>query len=475
MTPYTDEALSIHAEPVRSNSWLMRFGPWLAVAAFILVGVLRIVSTYHVFNEVFDEPPHIAAGMQWWQEGTYNYERKHTPLARAAVALPLYIRGIRGQNLPDMIDEGHQILYERDQYYTNLAWARSGNLPFFILSNILIFLWARRWWGPWTGVAAVGLFSALPPILAHAAIATTDIGAVCGLIATVYSFCVWLEKPDLKRTLILGIALALAMLVKLSVVPFFAIGAGVTLAWAAWRRLPVGIWAPVPITKQIRNIAVTVVVAALVIWAPYHFRLAAMSTGHGYRPPTASLGHLGRIVDYLLDAKLPLGEFLGGVGSVATFNKLGYMAFFEGAYRTRGWWIFFTPPCAGNQNASNYLAARFGRNSLSFTASRRRRMAAGSAADFRRGRSLVMCDVEPEPRNKAHPSYFSVADAGCGAGARLAVRNKHRQSRGMGILAVLLVAGFASRIGFASASRLSCRVQSARWFQTREDYCQLRS
>jgi hypothetical protein len=38
---------------------------------------------------------------------------------------------------------------------------------------------------------------------------------------------------------------------------------------------------------------------------------------------------------------LPLGEFLGGVGSVATFNKLGYMAFFKGAYRDTGWWSFF--------------------------------------------------------------------------------------------------------------------------------------
>lgn len=336
MTPITEKAPSMRSESRWRQSIL-----WLAVIAFIFVGVARIVSTYPVFNEVFDEPPHIACGMEWLQMGTYNYERKHTPLARIAFALPLYLRGIRGQNLPDMTDEGHQILYSRDEYFTNLAWARSGNLPFFVLTNILLALWALRWWGRWTAVAAVGLFSALPPILGHSAIATTDMAAVCGMIATAYAFCIWLEKPDAKRTIILGLAMAFALLGKLSVLPFFVGGAALTLAWAAWRRLPVGIWGPVSASKQIRNFIVAILIAAIVLWAPYHFRLAALSTGHGYRPSTASFGRLGPVVNFLLDTKLPLGEFLGGIGSVATFDKFGYPVFFKGASRETGWWNFF--------------------------------------------------------------------------------------------------------------------------------------
>jgi hypothetical protein len=440
MTPHTDEALSIHSEPIDSRSRLMRFGPWLAVVAFIVVGVARIVSTYHVFNEVFDEAPHIAAGMEWWQEGTYNYERKHTPLARAAVALPLYLRGIRGQNLPDMIDEGHQILYERNEYFTNLAWARSGNLPFFILSNILLFLWGRRWWGPWTGVAAVGLFSALPPILGHAAIATTDVAAVCGLLATVYAFCVWLEKPDARQTLILGVAMALAMLAKLSVVPFFAIGAAATLAWTGWRRLPVGIWAPVPISRQIRNISMAVLVAALVIWAPYHFRLAPMSTGHGYRPPTASLGRVGPIVDYLLDAKLPLGEFLGGAGSVAAFNKLGYMAFFEGAYRDKGWWSFF-PTVLAIKTPITVLLLIFAGIPLSLRRLRGAEWQQGVPLIFAAG-VLLSCMMSSLNLGVRHiipifPLLMLVA-----APALVWLFEHARQRRWTGILAVLLLIGF---------------------------------
>src|ERR1700722_1735137 len=130
--------------------------PWLAATAFIVIAVARIVSTYPVFNQTFDEGLHIASGMEWWQRGTYNYERKHTPLARIAEAAPLYLRGLRSQNLPDYIEEGNLILSERNDYFTNLAWGRAGNLPFFVLSNVLLFLWGRRWWGPWTGVAAVG-------------------------------------------------------------------------------------------------------------------------------------------------------------------------------------------------------------------------------------------------------------------------------------------------------------------------------
>lgn len=311
---------------------------WLAVAALVLIGVLRIAATWPVLNEVFDEAVHIAGGMEPLQRGTYNYERKHTPLARISVALPLYLRGIRGQNLPDMSAEGHLILYSGD-YFTNLAWARSGNLSFFILCSVLLALWARRWFGSWTAIATVGLFSFLPPILGHAAVATTDMAAACGMVAAGFAFCLWLETPGLRQTCVLGFALAFALLGKVSVLPFFVLGALVIVAWARWRKLPLGIWSPLPFWTHVRNLAAGALLGALTIWAPYHFRFAALSTGHGYRPVASGLA--GRLLNVALDTKIPLGEFLGGLASAATFNKFGYPAFFFGAERSTGWWYFF--------------------------------------------------------------------------------------------------------------------------------------
>ena len=314
---------------------------WLAVTLLILIAAGRIASTWSVFSEAFDEAPHIAAGMECVQNGTYNYERKHTPLARIAFALPLYLRGIRGTSFGDInqiTEEGHHILYSGD-YFTNLAWARSGNLPFFILANVFLALWAKRWFGPWTAIAAVALFSGLPPILGHSGVATTDLPAACGMVISCYAFCVWLEKPDLRRTVSLGLALAFGLLCKVSIAPFFALGALLTLMFAWWRKLPVGFRAPVPIVTQIRNLAIGTAVACLAIWAPYHFRMASISTGHGYRPAASGLS--GRLLNLALDTKIPLGEFIGGLASAATFNKFGYPVFFMGSARQWGWWYYF--------------------------------------------------------------------------------------------------------------------------------------
>ena len=43
----------------------------------------RIVATYPVFNHTFDEPAHLATGMEWLDRGTYTWEPQHPPLARA--------------------------------------------------------------------------------------------------------------------------------------------------------------------------------------------------------------------------------------------------------------------------------------------------------------------------------------------------------------------------------------------------------
>ena len=61
----------------------------MAIGALLLVifAVARIVATYRVFNQTFDEPAHIACGLEWLDEGQYRYEHQHPPLARVAAAL----------------------------------------------------------------------------------------------------------------------------------------------------------------------------------------------------------------------------------------------------------------------------------------------------------------------------------------------------------------------------------------------------
>ena len=92
----------------------------------------RVVATYEVFSITFDEPAHIAAGMQLLDEDQYTYEPLHPPLARIAVALGPYLAGYRSQNGGDMWIEGRRLFYAKSGHpdIEMLTLARAGILPF---------------------------------------------------------------------------------------------------------------------------------------------------------------------------------------------------------------------------------------------------------------------------------------------------------------------------------------------------------
>ena len=85
---------------------------WLALLT-IVVAAGRVVATYEVFSITFDEPAHIAAGMQLLDEDEYTYEALHPPLARIAAALGPYLAGYRSQNGGDMWIEGRRLFYAK--------------------------------------------------------------------------------------------------------------------------------------------------------------------------------------------------------------------------------------------------------------------------------------------------------------------------------------------------------------------------
>ena len=106
--------ISIAAPGIRSaarGSTFVSVLRWLALLT-ILGGAVRIVATYPAISITFDEPAHIAAGMQLLDKDKYTYEPLHTPLARIATALGPYLAGYRSQNGRDMWVEGRRLYYD---------------------------------------------------------------------------------------------------------------------------------------------------------------------------------------------------------------------------------------------------------------------------------------------------------------------------------------------------------------------------
>jgi hypothetical protein len=315
------------------------------VAVLIGLAVLRVVSTYPVLNGTYDEPVHIACGMEWLQWGTYTCEPQHPPLARIAVALGPFVRGLRLDarlNPPDqrsrsLYDEGNRILYSEDHYWSNLTWARLGTLPFLVLLCVVTSVWARRWFSEAAGFWAVLLLVCTSPILGHAGLATNDLACAAGAAFALYRFLRWLEWPDLARCLWWGFATAIAVLCKFSNIPFlaacYAVGLIAMSRGAFWKRWLVQI-----------GLAACVVFA--LAWATYRFSLIPPAVFYGQHHPViddalSRRPWLHSAWNSVITTPLPLSEATMGVLDVFVHNSVGHDSYLLGQWSQSGWWYFF--------------------------------------------------------------------------------------------------------------------------------------
>ncbi len=318
-----------------------RVARWLALIA-VLIATALIASTYPVFNQTWDEPAHIACGMEWLDKGVYKYEVQHPPLARVAVALGPYLGGLRSHGAESFWTEGNLILESNGQYQRNLTLARVGMLPFFWLCCGLIWYITHRYFGAACALASVFLFTTIPPVLAHSSLATTDMPVAAMFLLAIAAWIRWTEEPTLPNSMCLGMALGLAFLSKFSAIPFL----GLTLVAAvAADRLALQ-----KARSMARHLPAIFGAAGLTVWAAYRFSLGPLlQPGYVYERAIHKLNHIvgesGRLhnaVDFaLLQMPVPAPEFFVGIGHMFSRNSSGETTYFLGHVLTRGHWWFF--------------------------------------------------------------------------------------------------------------------------------------
>ncbi|HLH16579.1 MAG TPA: glycosyltransferase family 39 protein [Bryobacteraceae bacterium] len=310
--------------PSAPAAFLERHAPLLAVA-LVLLATIRIAATYSVFNHVFDEPAHIACGMEWLDQGRYTIEPQHPPLARAAAALGPYLLGIHSQNTPktvafSMIIEGLKILYSGNHYDQTLTAARTGILPFFWIACAVIYFWGARYFGRAEAGAAVFLFTFLEPVLAHAGLATTDMALTAFLGAAFLTGCLWVERPTLARAALFGLSAGLAVVSKYSSLVFFPAAAAVALAWFCALEKPKPGQLRAAVARLLPGIGIAAAIVCLVIAAIFRF----------------SWGDSG-----IAGLKLPAPEFFQGIRDVARHNAEGHPGYLLSRRSNFGFWQFY--------------------------------------------------------------------------------------------------------------------------------------
>jgi hypothetical protein len=295
-----------------------------SIAAFLVLLILataRIVATYSVFNDTVDESWHIGCGMVWLSGRVYDCNPEHPPLARGMMALGPYLAGARDTGEHFILNqdrsgnqgwgaiEGRAVLNHGGNFDRMLALARMGILPFFWLACLVVYMWARRSFGEPAAFFATLCFTMFPAVLAHAGLATTDMPAIGSIGAAFLAMLVWLERPEWKRGLVFGAALALAVLSKFSALGLLPAAALAALICYLVSRGPI----IEPIRRCLPSLALVALTAALLVWAGYRF-------------------HFHRV---------PAPELWQGIRDVISHNGSGHPGYLLGHYSEHGWWYYY--------------------------------------------------------------------------------------------------------------------------------------
>ncbi|HEX2585003.1 MAG TPA: phospholipid carrier-dependent glycosyltransferase, partial [Steroidobacteraceae bacterium] len=218
-----------------TRDWFLRHAT-IVLIAMILASCALVASTYQHFRHTWDEPEHLAAGMQLIDKHIYTYDQQHPPLARLAMAIGPYLAGAHsfGEPGPSGEQEGRDLLYRTGNYTLLLTLARIGMLPFLIVLLFATWKWANEMYGTSVAYIATVFLIATPPVLGHAGIAALDVPGAA--LCTLAFFCMlrWLQTLHWKYALVTAFVSGLAVATKLSGLPFIAV---VAAAWSAFALL----------------------------------------------------------------------------------------------------------------------------------------------------------------------------------------------------------------------------------------------
>src|SRR5690242_10045564 len=67
----------------------------VATVAVAVIGLGCLAFERGQMSGTFDESNHLAAGLEWWQFGTYTMWTENPPLPRLAIAAGPYLAGMR--------------------------------------------------------------------------------------------------------------------------------------------------------------------------------------------------------------------------------------------------------------------------------------------------------------------------------------------------------------------------------------------
>lgn len=299
----------------RSSGW--RYGALLLLCLLFAQAALSMRAT----SLTIDEGLHIASGYTILRTGDYRLVEEHPPLIKLWLALPLLpLRDLADpttlsaweeaahpttESLP-LLTMAQQLLYPHVPFDRWLLPARMMSALLAVLLGAVVWRWAVDLRGRFAGFLALALLTFDPNVIAHAAVAGTDLGATFYMSLSLFFLTRFTRRQTNARLLLAGITLGLAQGAKLSAV--LLIPASIVVLWFALSE------------NRLRNIVLYLAYAGLTLWALYGFEIGAVP---GLPFPVPASSHaipLLRLQQHTIE---------------------GHAAFLLGQNSHHGWWYYF--------------------------------------------------------------------------------------------------------------------------------------
>lgn len=197
---------------------LIRTLPFLFAIAFFMQGYLGNLSK----SLTWDEPVFIASGYSYLTRNDFRMNAEAPPLLQHLQALPLL-----GLNLRQ-VDTNHTVWQAAEHILNGKFFiqlnaqnlhqisqrARTTTLIIGATLILVLFYWGQNLYGTTPALIATALAAFSPNLLAHAKLATTDLGCAAFMFFATFAFWHATYHPRLKSWFVCGVLTGLALLTK---------------------------------------------------------------------------------------------------------------------------------------------------------------------------------------------------------------------------------------------------------------------
>jgi len=332
---------------------------WTNLFAFLLLCAMGALMFFSLKDTAltYDELAHIPAGYSYLKLKDYRINPEHPPLAKDLAALPLQFMNlhwpkdnpafsdIKNNEWWIQYDTGTQFIWHSDNDpFAIILAARLPMIALTILLGLVIFIFARRYFGNKVALLSLFFYAFCPNFLAHGRLVTTDIGATFGIVLATMLFLQMFRAPNLGNIIWAGLGLGIAFCFKFSTVlliPFL----GFLAICYAWKKdkSAISVFRYIFYCLAAGLIAVFLIIIPLYHIQSYNEPLAKLVYDANTLLEGPQMSLYRNIALQILNIPVlrPLGIYLIGFFKAGHRTIFGNTTFFMGQINNTAWWQYF--------------------------------------------------------------------------------------------------------------------------------------